>query len=224
MLILVPTAAEAQGLFDQALPADGRPTRAHVAGHPVRAALTGFGPLAAAALGALALAEAPGEAAWLVGIAGTYDVRRLPVGGLLVATAAYAADVGRGRGRDLLGPRALDLPQVAAAGAEDAVYDRVELLAPPAGRLAAAAHGAVLTVGRASASAEEARACRRAWPDALAEEMEAFGVALAARRLGRSLGVLRGISNVAGDGDRAAWRTQEALGAVRAGLVALLGA
>ena len=53
-------------------------------------------------------------------------------------------------------------------------------------------------------------------PEAVAEEMEAFAVALAALRFGVRLTVVRGISNVAGDRDQSRWRLREALTAARA--------
>ena len=50
----------------------------------------------------------------------------------------------------------------------------------------------------------------------MAEDMEAFGVALACHARQTPLTVVRGISNLAGDGDVAGWRIDEALTAARA--------
>ncbi len=223
MLILVPTAAEAHRLFEGTCPEGSTPVPTRVGDHDVEAALVGFGPIAAAALTARALASAVSEPVCLAGVAGTYDARRLPVGGLLVATEAVCADVGRGRGDTLLGPEALGLAQVPAGPTGPAIHDRLRLAEPPAGILGQAVRGGLLTVSRASGSAREADVLRRAHPDVLGEEMEAFAVALAAACAGRHVHVLRGICNVAGDADRARWRVDEALAAVREGLLALLG-
>ena len=52
---------------------------------------------------------------------------------------------------------------------------------------------------------------RRTRTGALAEDMEAFGVALACRLHGARLTVVRGVSNRAGDRDVGRWRIGEAL-------------
>ena len=126
------------------------------------------------------------------------------------------------RGPTRLGPRELGLPQVPAREGVEAVHDRLALRVPDACLRAETARGAALTVGRASATAAEAAEARAERPGALAEEMEAFGVALAGHVLGREVGMLRGVSNVAGDADRGAWRVAEALAVVKQGLVELL--
>jgi futalosine hydrolase len=79
----------------------------------------------------------------------------------------------------------------------------------------AVVEGGLLSVAAASGSRNEAARRARAHPEALAEEMEAFAVALAARLAGIPLTVIRGISNVAGDRDVTGWRTAEALAAAR---------
>ena len=71
----------------------------------------------------------------------------------------------------------------------------------------------------ASADDADVRLRRTAFPEAVAEDMEAFGVALACRLAGLPLDIVRGISNTAGDRRRENWRTQTALEAV-ASLVA----
>jgi futalosine hydrolase len=114
--------------------------------------------------------------------------------------------VGRGSGREFLGPRELGIPQVPPD-----LWDRIALepLVVPG-----ASAGPILTVAAASADAGEADARARthgAW----AEDMESFSVALACRRLSVRALVLRGISNRAGDADRARWRIEGATEALR---------
>jgi nucleoside phosphorylase len=86
----------------------------------------------------------------------------------------------------------------------------------------AVVEGELLSVAAASASRYEAGQRARAYPDALAEEMEAFAVALAARLAGVPLTVIRGVSNVAGDRNATHWRIPDALAAVRAVLEQVL--
>ena len=49
------------------------------------------------------------------------------------------------------------------------------------------------------------------FPDAVAEDMEAFGVAMACQMHGVPLEVVRGISNEVGDRDHSQWQIDKAL-------------
>ncbi|MFV1959554.1 MAG: hypothetical protein ACC662_09105, partial [Planctomycetota bacterium] len=183
MLLLIPTAAEAAGLLDGPVPQDEHPVATTLAGRSVRAALCGFGPFAAGVLASRALEAAPGETGVLVGIAGTLAPERVAVGEVLWADAVLSAGVGRGRGPAFQGPRALGLPQAPAGAGGAGVWGGIEvggapMLGAPGPGLV---RGALLTVSAASGTPEEAGERARAHPDALAEDMEGFSVALAAR-------------------------------------------
>ncbi|MEL6713596.1 MAG: futalosine hydrolase, partial [Planctomycetota bacterium] len=104
----------------------------------------------------------------------------------------------------LLTPAAMGLPQWSAPGAEP-VFDALPLAGegPELLTVCAAAGGADDVAGRI------ARA-----PEAAAEDMEGFAVALAASNAGVELRIVRGISNEAGDRDHARWRIEDALFAV----------
>lgn len=162
----------------------------------------GFGPVAAAATAsALLQGAAPGHRLVLIGIAGRYD------GGPAVGEAArfgrFALDgVGAGEGDGFLGPEAMGFPQLDTPGSP--VFDRIE----PGG-----AGPPLLTVCAASDGEAMRRRRQGRWPGTQAEDMEAFGVALAAARHGAPLTVLRGISNEAGDRDVRHWRIDDALAA-----------
>lgn len=71
----------------------------------------------------------------------------------------------------------------------------------------------LLTACAASATADDAALRRHIFPAAVAEDMEGFGVALACRLSGIPLGIVRGISNTAGDRDKARWQIEPALAA-----------
>jgi len=75
--------------------------------------------------------------------------------------------------------------------------------------------GLALSVAEASSSPAEAAARAAAHPEALVEEMEGYAVALAATVIGVPCSMVRGISNLAGDRDRAGWRMAESLAAAR---------
>ncbi|MHC5011917.1 MAG: phosphorylase family protein, partial [Planctomycetota bacterium] len=203
MLLLIPTAGEAARLLDGPCPEGEDPIATHVGDLEVHAALCGFGPVAAAALSAIAVARHRPDRCFLAGVAGTYDATRLPIGGVLRATEVRMADVGRGHGATQVSPSGLGFPQAPRAGDREAVGET--LLLGPGPVAAHAIPGPLLTVAAASASPEDAEDRRTTSPGVLAEDMEGFAVALACRRLRTPLTILRGISNEAGESERVRW-------------------
>ena len=213
MLIIVPTAREAKSLFDGPLPTSEVPVRTRVGDVEVEAALCGFGAAAAGALAAVALSRTEPEPVLLVGICGTFDEGRLPVGGLFEASEVRMHGIGRGEGEKHVGPAQTGFAQAPPSGERSAVVDRLPV---GAGRPVGGVPGVLLTVAAAAGGPEEAAWRRLAYPDALAEDMEGFAVALACSRLGRSLTILRGVSNVVGA--TGPWDLAQGLAAARRGL------
>jgi futalosine hydrolase len=212
MLLLVPTIGEARVLVEPPFPVDEQPVRTRVADRDVWAALCGFGPVAAGVMASRALGLCDVPEVVLAGIAGTLAPGVLGVGSVLCPSSVRMVDLGRGRGEETVGPAALGLPQVAGAGAREAIYDVLTLSQrPPGGTVA----GELLCVPAAAGSPQEAAERAKRHPGALAEDMEGFAVALAARLAGRRLTILRGISNVAGEVDHTSWEVERALAAVR---------
>jgi futalosine hydrolase len=171
-------------------------------GAPANVAICGFGLAEAGAGAAHAIALQPAAAARgvvLLGAAGTYDPARAPVGSALVAGSVACDGIGAGgRTPAELGFGTADVLPLPADGPE------------------------LVSVAAASADAEAAAAVAARHPAAVAEEMEGYAVALAARRFGVPLTILRGISNRAGDRDPTGWRLREALQAAAARLPELL--
>ena len=221
MLLLVPTAQEARALLDSGSPASERPVAARLGGHVVQAALCGFGLAAAGALSAMALQRSGERHCVLAGLGGSYDAVRLPVGALLAAREVRCADVGSGSGSGFRSAAELGFPQAPGGDGLSPVGDALPLVVPPrVGGVVAA----LLTVANASGGPAEAAERARRHDGALAEDMEGFAVAVACRRLGVELTILRGVSNVAGDRDRSHWDLAGGLAAARGGLLAMLGA
>ncbi|HTE05866.1 MAG TPA: hypothetical protein VK824_06700 [Planctomycetota bacterium] len=162
------------------------------------------------------LARGDVEDALLVGLAGTRDAAAAPLGALVVGTAARNEAFGAGRGAAFLG--------LAEMGLRGETLD-AELLpmAVPGAAAPAMLRGVLGSVAAASGSPAEAAAWRGRHPDVLAEEMEAYAVALACARAGVPLACVRAICNVAGERDFAAWDLDAAFAALRAVLPALLG-
>jgi futalosine hydrolase len=197
-LLLVPTELELEELRE-------------LGGFPAGAArveLCGFGPVAAAARTAQLVARHSPAQVLLVGIAGTYESARLPLG---AATSFREAA--------LEGATARGFPLWPARDGRPAIHARLAL--QPASDAGAAL---LLTVGSASASAAEGALRRAPVPEAAAEDMEGFGVALACALSGLPCTIVRGISNTVGERDHARWRIRDALAAARTLALAQLAA
>lgn len=211
LLILVPTLIEAASLLDE--PADLRfaePILSVVNGQPVLVALCGFG-LAAAGAGAscsIARASESVDHVILVGTAGTYDVEKFPVTSTVLGNFVWCVDLGvpNDAGSRLtvevpgISPWPESLPLDTAPGLEYLPQ------------------GLLLSVAGPAVNEEHARARRRDFPAAVGEEMEGYSVAIACQTYGIPLTILRGISNLAGDRDKASWRMREAMLSVKQAL------
>ncbi len=217
-LLLVPTEVEARRLADLG----GLPT-----GHAVRATC-GFGPVAAAARAAHLMATQRPSRVLLVGIAGTYDEIEAPVGTALDFGAVALHGVGVDEGLQFKGPPAIGFPQWPGTDpTTPRIEDRLELAGTG---LTRAIPGEVhpprpllLTTCAASGSVAQADVRRRLFPDALAEDMEGFGVALACALAGVPLRIVRGLSNRVGDRRPESWRIPAALAAARRLCLDVLG-
>lgn len=218
-LVLIPTSFEKRIVEPQIDPLIGQ------VGGTLQ--LCGFGPVAAAAGTSQLIARHEPAHVWLVGIAGAIG-NRLQIGkaASFNEVACFGIGVGTGNafqtasslgwhqcdsqddlsptGRDRSGDvLALDL--VEGVSEIDGECDRLQLL----------------TCCAASDSPQDVEDRQRWFPDAVAEDMEGYGVALACSLAGVPLTVVRGISNVAGDRDKSRWKIDHALDAA-AGLASRL--
>lgn len=186
-------------------------------GHALEA-LAGFGPVAAAARTSQLLGRLRPRRVLLAGIAGTFDEERFPLGAALAFGSVALDGLGVGEGEELLTPSALGFAQwPGEAGGAPRVEERLALELP-----AGCADPLLLTACAASGSPREAERRRARFPQAAAEDMEGFGVALACALHGVPLTILRGISNRVGERDAERWRIPAALGALRRLLLELL--
>ncbi|RQX16776.1 futalosine hydrolase, partial [Micromonospora chalcea] len=87
--------------------------------------------------------------------------------------------------------------------------------------LPGAAVGTVLTVSTVTGTAASTAALAQRHPDAVAEAMEGYGVAVAAAQAGVPFAELRTVSNPIGPRDRSAWRMREAFAALTSAAAAL---
>lgn len=203
--LLVVTAVQAEAA---AFVRDPAPTTAGPpAGTPWRVHAVGVGPPAAAAGTArlLALAEAAGRpyrAVLNVGIAGGF-APAAPLGAMVLGTACVAADLGAQSPDGFLTLDSLGF------GSSVAPVDSA-LLAALRAALPDARTGPILTVHTVTGTAASTDRLRERHPDAVAEAMEGYGVAVAAAQAGVPFAELRTISNPVGPRDTSAWRIAEA--------------
>ncbi|MCX5068850.1 futalosine hydrolase [Micromonospora lupini] len=207
-----------------AVPAEADAVRAGLTDASVTVAPIGVGPAVAGAATArlLALAEAAGRpyrAVVSAGVAGGFT-GRAAVGDTVLGTASIAADLGAESPDGFIPVDDLGMPQALLGGGSVMPADP-GLLAALRAALPAATTGPVLTVSTVTGTAAGTDELRRRHPEAVAEAMEGYGVAVAAAQAGVPFVELRTISNPIGPRDRDAWRLREALTALTTAAPAL---
>ncbi|MBY8871777.1 futalosine hydrolase [Micromonospora sp. PLK6-60] len=200
-----------------AVPVEAEAVRAGLTDPTVTVRPVGVGPAVAAAATArlLTLAEAAGHpfrAVLSAGVGGGF-ADRVPVGGTVLGTRSVAADLGAESPEGFIPVDELGMPPEWLGGGPSVDADAA-LLAELRQALPAAIVGAVLTVGTVTGTAASTQALAVRHPDAVAEAMEGYGVAVAAMQAGLPFGELRTISNPIGPRDRDAWRMREAIAAL----------
>ncbi|MCK8679239.1 futalosine hydrolase [Streptomyces lichenis] len=178
----------------------------------------GVGPAAAAVGAACALAAEPVPYDLVVsaGIGGGFPAH-VPLGGLVVADALTAADLGAETPDGYLTVDELGFGRTVHLPPPGLPERLTRALGPAAPALIAP----VLTVSTVTGTAARAAELAARHPRAAAEAMEGFGVAEAAAAYGVPVAEIRAVSNAVGPRDRAAWRIGEALGALSGAFRAL---
>lgn len=207
-----------------AVPAEAEAVRAGLATATATVAPVGVGPAVAGAATArlLALAEAVGRpyrAVVSAGVAGGF-AGRVAIGGTVLGSRSVAADLGAESPDGFIPVDELGMPPGELGGGTTLAADP-RLLAILGAALPRATIGAVLTVSTVTGTAASTFGLMQRYPDAVAEAMEGYGVAVAAAQARVPFAELRTISNPVGPRDRSAWRMREALNALTAASVAL---
>lgn len=204
-LIVVPTPLEHEQLEPR--------LSSVVDGEQVVFEVCGFGPIAAAARTMQLIASLDPLQVILVGIAGAFgDETKI---GTATCFRRVACDgIGVGMREDFVSASAIGWNQWMSAVDETnpqshAIGDQIEL--PCRSHDGFEVSTELLTVCAASAKASEADLRRQRYPQAVAEDMEGFGVAMACRLAGVPLQIVRGLSNRAGDRDKANWEIKASL-------------
>jgi futalosine hydrolase len=172
----------------------------------ITVAPVGVGMAAAAAGTAKLLTLADGRYSGVIaaGIGGGIGVA---MGSTVLATRSIAADLGADSPGGFI---SLD-----ELGFGPAIHDADQrLLTLLCETLPDAVVGAVLTVSTVTGTGDRAAELVERHPDAVAEAMEGYGVACAARQASVAFAELRTISNTVGPRDRDSWRIGDALAAL----------
>jgi len=181
---------------------------------------------AATAVASLAASVRP-SACLMTGIAGAYVGAFVPVGAAVCAASETDLDAGVAYRSAVASLAEIPLPRVPA----DARSERPDLFEvfPTDPRWTAALAGACGAVPVPFATSDaiagdlDVAAERAGRSGASVESMEGAGAALACARLGLPFAEVRGVSNVAGVRDKAAWNVGGAVRAASAAVLAALG-
>lgn len=199
-LILVPTATELEKLR----PMLGRES------DDLAFQVCGFGAITAAARTAGLISRYQADRVILIGIAGSFDVARYSVGTAARFDEVACNGIGVGSSANYQSAASLGWPQfMGSDNAQPRIQDSIRLASTYVADVPIA--GQLLSVCAASANPSEADDRRRQHPDAIAEDMEGFAVAVACSLASVPLQIVRGISNQVGDRDHSGWQIDQAL-------------
>ncbi len=172
----------------------------------------GFGLVAAAARTAQTISVHQPKRLLLVGIAGTLH-RSVSIGSAYAFQSVTCHGIGVG---DALSPQHLSANDLGWSHSESAdgtckISDTIDLMMPKREIAMEKRTGRLISVTSAAADEREVSLRRIRFPDAVAEDMEGFGVALAASLAALPLSIIRGISNEAGNRQHSTWQVEASL-------------
>ena len=139
---------------------------------------------------------------FLLGIAGSFDLKRYPVGSASLFSSVTLDGVGVGQGNDFASLPYSMVPSGTPLQSLILHDSKVDSLA---------SLPTLLSVTSASANAAEKNWRKERYPNAVGEEMEGFAVALAAQQYKTPLTIIRGFSNEVGNRNIHSWQVDEAL-------------
>ena len=213
-LLLVPTHLELT-LVHEFLPT-WNVSSGHADGEPdfpdIVVQVCGFGLVAAAAQSARLITQFAPQRIWLLGIAGSYR-NAADIGQAMCFRQVVCHGIGVGSGDQFQSVERLGWMHWTGNQHGEAIGDRIGLAGTPienSAELAEWQH-TLLSVAAASQDANDVGLRKKFCPEAIAEDMEGFAVAVASRLEQLPLTIIRGISNVAGDRNKANWKVRPAM-------------
>ena len=204
LLILVPTEYELDQLRPQIAPVLNDLNGAFE--------VCGFGTIASGICTTRLLARHTPDSVILVGIAGALKPQ-LSIGSAAAFSYLGCYGIGAGSGFEYRTAEDLGWNQWADRETGQSFGDTIHLddKHSESASESASESPMLLTVCAASGNLTDVQHRIRRFPSAVAEDMEAFSVAMACRMAHTPLTVIRGISNMAGDRDKAHWDVPAAL-------------
>lgn len=182
----------------------------------IEVALCGFGLIASAAQTARLITQRQPDRVILAGIAGLYRNREIDeawLGRAVQFDRVGCYGIGVGSGLDFQSSGTLGWSQLQSEQQAYSTSDVIKLDSFGL-ELQQRTGWTLLSVTAASSNTEEARSKREYFPDANAEDMEGFGVAMACELCRVPISIIRGFSNWAGDREHKNWKVAEAMGSV----------
>ncbi len=203
-LVLVPTALERSKLE-------------FTSREDVAVELCGFGPIVSAARTSQLISQVRPDRIMLVGIAGSCrpDVE---TGRAFQFRSVIGHGVGIGEGEHHISPTAAGWSLL---DGHQGLELEINLTVDEQG--GDSIRNQIRTVCSVPANEVEAKALSTMYPNADAEDMESFGVAVAGQLAGIPLTVVRGISNRVGNRDHSSWQVEQALAAANELATQILG-
>lgn len=198
--------------YSTRLEGDGLPRA--IGGEDLRLVETGVGPVNAAFALTRELAARPARAVLVCGVGGAYPRSGLAAGDVVCAGTETYGDLGAGSPTGFLDMQALGFPVI---DGNPPMFNTLPLDLFPVSRRAAFVTCATCTGTDAKADEIQRRT------GGAVESMEGAALVHVARLMGVKIGEVRGISNMVGARDRAAWRLDEAAAAARKSVVDWIG-
>lgn len=198
-LVLVPTQLEADLLLQR--------LRDNSIAFDIPIQVCGFGAVTSGICAARSIAEYLPERIILTGIAGAL-CGQTEIGSAYQFSQVALFGVGAGHGDELLTPDELGWTQLPTPEGQPLIGDIVQL-----NHSSSITQNLLVTSCAASASPTEASWRRTKFPNARAEDMEGFSVAVACQLANTPLDIIRGISNIAGDRNKQNWQIAPAIAA-----------
>lgn len=189
-----------------------------------RTEICGFGLVAAAAKTMQLVCALKPDSVTLIGISGLYRTENatgLKFGSAAIFQRVACYGIGVGAGESFQSAAALgwnqlpkqELPKLQGGSNQGSpiLESGDSILLPCSRSIILESQHTLLSVTAASANASEARDKTQLVPNAIAEDMEGYGVAMACLLNNTPLTIIRGFSNWAGDRNHSEWKIPEAM-------------
>ena len=175
----------------------------------IRFETCGFGPIASAARTMQLIEQRRPQRIILMGIAGSYQGHDT-VGRAFSFGKVACHGVGIGDGAQFQSAAQAGWNQWTGSADDESIGDVIQLA--NADEIEAHEFEQMLVTVCGASSSQQDRDCRLSiYPDAFAEDMEGFGVAMACQMASVPLNIVRGISNLVGERDMKTWKIEPAL-------------